>query len=220
MTIPLRLAVLISGRGSNLEAICKAIGQGRLEARIEKVVSSRAGVAGLSVAKAANLPARVVASADYASREAYDDALLEELALGPVDLVVLAGFMRVLGARFVAHWSGRLINIHPSLLPDFPGLYTHRRALEAGVNRHGATVHLVSRELDAGPILAQAALPVQPHETAEALARRVLTLEHRLLPATLREWQRRIGSGAFDPARHGPLPWLLLNGAENETPTP
>ena len=219
MSAPLRLAVLISGRGSNLGAISKAIGQGWLRASIEKVVSSRADAAGLALAKAANLTTRVVASADYASREDYDGALLGELAQGPVDLVVLAGFMRVLGARFVTHWAGRLINIHPSLLPDFPGLHTHRRALEAGAKRHGATVHLVSRELDAGPILAQAELAVRPHETAEDLAGRVLALEHRLLPATLREWQRRIGAGAFDPKQGEPLPWLLLDGAKDETQT-
>ncbi|NBS96067.1 MAG: phosphoribosylglycinamide formyltransferase, partial [Betaproteobacteria bacterium] len=169
-----RIVVLISGRGSNLEAILTAARQERWGHRIVGVIADRVDAQGLSVAKQAGIDSAVIAFRDYSGRSGFELALLQQLERFAADLVVLAGFMRVLGDDIVARFNGRLINIHPSLLPAFPGLHTHRRALEAGVRVHGATVHLVTTVLDQGPILAQSIVPVRSGDTPETLAIRVL----------------------------------------------
>ncbi|MFZ5540088.1 MAG: phosphoribosylglycinamide formyltransferase [Pseudomonadota bacterium] len=184
------IVCLISGRGSNLEALLRAARDERWEsalaARVAAVVSNRAEAPGLAVARGFGVPARVIEHGRFASREAFDAALAEAIDAHAPALVVLAGFMRVLTPHFVEHYEGRLINIHPSLLPMFPGLATHRKALAAGVRVHGATVHFVSNDVDAGAIIAQAVVPVRPDDTEEVLAARVLAQEHRLLPRCVR----------------------------------
>ncbi|MCU0765396.1 MAG: phosphoribosylglycinamide formyltransferase [Burkholderiaceae bacterium] len=185
-----RIVCLISGRGSNLEAILRAADEERwatqLPARVVAVISNRAGAAGLAIASAYGVPATVIEHQRFASREGFDEALAEAVEAHAPDVVVLAGFMRVLGSGFVTRFAGRLINVHPSLLPAFPGLATHRRALDAGVRVHGATVHFVSGEVDGGAIIAQAAVAVLPGDGEEALAARVLSREHVLLPRCVR----------------------------------
>lgn len=177
------LVILISGRGSNMEAILAA---GIPGTRVAAVISNRPEAAGLDIARRAGVGAEVVDHRGYPDRAAFDAALAEAIDRHAPDLVVLAGFMRVLGDDFVSRYSGRLVNIHPSLLPSFPGLHTHRRALEEGVCWHGATVHFVTPTLDCGPIVAQVAVPVQPDDTEAMLAARVLAAEHRLYPQALR----------------------------------
>lgn len=173
------IVILISGRGSNMEAIVRAKIPG---ARIAAVISNRPEAGGLAFAASHGIPTRVVDHKAYPSREAFDAALAETIdALAP-DLVVLAGFMRVLTDGFVNRYSGRLLNIHPSLLPSFPGLHTHQRALEAGVRVHGTTVHFVTPTLDCGPIVIQAVVPVLPGDDEDSLAARVLVQEHRIYP--------------------------------------
>lgn len=173
------IVILISGRGSNMEAIVRAQIPG---ARIAAVISNRPDAGGLAFAASHGIPTRVVDHKAYPSREAFDAALADSIdALAP-DLVVLAGFMRVLTDGFVSRYSGRLLNIHPSLLPSFPGLHTHQRALEAGVRVHGTTVHFVTPTLDCGPIVIQAVVPVLPGDDEDALAARVLVQEHRIYP--------------------------------------
>ena len=181
-----RIVVLISGRGSNLEAILTAARQEHWDHRIVGVIADRADAQGLSVAGQAGIDSAVIAFRDYPGRSGFELALLQQIERFAADLVVLAGFMRVLGDDIVARFQGRLINIHPSLLPAFPGLHTHRRALEAGVRVHGATVHLVTPVLDQGPILAQSIVPVRSGDTSETLAIRVLETEHQILPRALR----------------------------------
>ena len=178
----MRVAVLISGRGSNLGALLEA----DLPVSFCGVISNRSDAAGLELARRGGVPALVVGHREFTDRVAFDEALARQLRVLNPQLVVLAGFMRVLGRAFVDEFQGRLINIHPSLLPSFPGLHTHQRALEAGVKVHGCTVHLVTEALDHGPILAQAAVPVLPADDAERLAARVLRAEHRLLPEVVR----------------------------------
>lgn len=184
------IVVLISGRGSNLEAILRvAAAEHWYEtpgARVVAVVSNRPDAAGLAAARSAGIATAVVEHAAFDSRDAFDAALAAEIDRHRPALVVLAGFMRVLTPGFVRHFEGRLVNIHPSLLPLFPGLETHRRALAAGVRVHGATVHFVSAEVDSGGIIAQAIVPVFPNDGEEELAARVLEQEHRLLPRALR----------------------------------
>lgn len=184
------IVCLISGRGSNLEAILRAARDERwesaLQARVAAVVSNRGQAPGLAIARAFGVPAHVIEHERFASREAFDAALAAAIDVHTPALIVLAGFMRVLTPRFVEHYEGRLINIHPSLLPMFPGLATHRKALAAGVRVHGATVHFVSSDVDAGAIIAQAVVAVRPDDTEEALAARVLAQEHRLLPRCVR----------------------------------
>ena len=177
------IVILISGRGSNMEAIVRA---GISGARIVAVVSHRADAAGLAFAAGQGIATAVVDHAAYASRAGFDAALKAAIDAYAPDLVVLAGFMRVLGEDFVRHYAGRLLNIHPSLLPSFPGLHTHRRALAAGVRVHGASVHYVTPELDGGPIVIQAVVPVLPGDDEETLARRVLAEEHRIYPQAVR----------------------------------
>lgn len=172
--------VLISGRGSNLQALLDS----RLP--VSAVISNRAEAAGLAIARAHGVAERVVEHRAYATREAFDDALAAEIERFAPRVLVLAGFMRLLSASFVRRYAGRMLNIHPSLLPAFPGLDTHRRALAAGVKVHGCTVHFVTETLDSGPIVIQAAVPVRAADTAESLAARVLAQEHLIYPRAVR----------------------------------
>ncbi|GAB2522930.1 phosphoribosylglycinamide formyltransferase [Lysobacter humi (ex Lee et al. 2017)] len=181
----MRLAVLASGRGSNLQAILDAIAAGRLDAELVGVFSDRPKAAALDRARAAGLPAVAVRPADFASRDAFDEALFSRIEAVHPDLIVCAGYMRLLGEAAVNRWLGRMINIHPSLLPLFKGLRTHEQALAAGVAEHGASVHFVTCELDGGPVVAQARVPVAPGDDPATLAARVLEREHPLLLATL-----------------------------------
>ena len=181
-----RIAVLISGRGSNLGALLEAERAGDLGGRIVRVISSKVDAPGLALARAQDVPAVAVEPRQYPTRPAFDDALAVILRQCRPDLVVLAGFMRVLGAAFVGEFEGRLLNIHPSLLPLYPGLHTHQRALDDGVRVHGCTVHFVTREVDVGPIIAQGAVAVADDDDAASLAARVLEVEHALLPAAVR----------------------------------
>ncbi len=177
-----RLVVLISGRGSNMEALLKA----SLPARIVAVISNRADAAGLAIAARHDVPTRVIEHREFASRDAFDAALAEAIDAYEPDYVLLAGFMRILSAAFVARFAGRLINIHPSLLPAFPGLHTHARALAEGVKVHGCTVHFVTPALDHGPIIVQAGVPVRTGDTEDRLAARVLEQEHLVFPQAVR----------------------------------
>ena len=181
-----RIVILISGRGSNMEAIVEACAAQAWPARIAAVISNRADAAGLDYAAARGIATAVVEHRTYADRERFDAALAEAIDAHAPDVVVLAGFMRILTAGFVQRYAGRLLNIHPSLLPAFSGLHTHQRALEAGCKLAGATVHYVTAELDHGPIVAQAVVPVLPGDTEQTLAARVLASEHRLYPMAVR----------------------------------
>lgn len=185
MTAPFRVAVLLSGRGSNLGTILDACASGAVPARVVQVISNRPQAGGLALAAAAGVPTVVVDHRQFADRAGFENALDEQLATAPADLLVLAGFMRVLTAAFVERHRGRLINIHPSLLPDFPGLDTHARALLAGVAAHGASVHFVTADVDGGPVIAQIRVPVRTGDTPETLAARVLVGEHRLYPTVI-----------------------------------
>jgi phosphoribosylglycinamide formyltransferase-1 len=181
-----KVGVLISGRGSNLAALLAAGAEPDFPAEIVLVVSNKPDAQGLAHAARAGVATRVVPRRDFASREECDAAMTAALEDAGVELVCMAGFMRLLSEAFVAQWRDRLINIHPSLLPLFPGLDTHARALRAGVKLHGCTVHFVRFEMDSGPIVGQAAVPVLPGDTEDALAARVLAAEHRLYPHCLR----------------------------------
>ena len=181
-----RLGILISGRGSNLQALIEAIRSGQLEATIAIVVSNRADAAGLEHAAAAGIKTAVLPHRAWSSREAYDQALVETLREHRVDLVCLAGFMRLLSSVAIEAFPHRILNVHPSLLPAFPGVDAQRQALEHGVKVTGATVHFVTAELDAGPVIAQAAVPVVPDDTVETLSARILEQEHRLYPEAVR----------------------------------
>lgn len=215
----LRLVVLISGSGSNLQAILDACGQGQspsdqsaapLAARVVGVLSNRADAFGLTRAASAGIPTAVLSHRDYADRAGFDEAMTRVIDAWQPDVVVLAGFMRILTAGFVDHYAGRLINIHPSLLPRHKGVDTHQRALDAGDAEHGCSVHYVTPELDGGPVIAQAALRVEADDDAGTLARRVHALEHRLYPAVI-GWlaEGRLRCEAGEP---------LLDGAPLTTP--
>ena len=177
-----KILILISGRGSNMEAIIRA----ELPAEIAAVISNRADAAGLKFSAQSGVPAQVVDEREFPSREAFEGALADAVDRHSPDVVALAGFMRVLGADFVRRYSGRMVNIHPSLLPAFPGLHTHRRALQEGVKLHGCTVHFVTPQVDHGPIIIQAAVPVRAGDTEANLAARVLRQEHRIYPLAVR----------------------------------
>lgn len=182
------LVVLISGQGRNLQALIDAIAAGRLSARIAAVISNRAEAYGLQRARDAGIPAQVLSHRDYASREAFDAALGEAVAASEPDIVVLAGFMRILTPAFVQRFAGRMLNIHPSLLPRHPGLRTHEAVLAAGDREHGATVHFVTEALDGGPAIVQGAFTVRPQDTAETLGERVMTeIEQRIYPQAV-QW--------------------------------
>ena len=182
-----RIVILISGRGSNMEAILRAAAVEQWPAKIAAVISNKAGAGGLKTAEAAGIPAVTLEHRSYPDRDSFDRALAEAIDRFEPDLVVLAGFMRILTAAFVHHYHGRLLNIHPSLLPSFPGLATHQQALDAGVKFHGATVHFVTPELDHGPIVEQAVVPVLEDDTEDLLARRVLEQEHVIYPRAVRD---------------------------------
>lgn len=176
------IVILISGRGSNLEALLKS----SLPGKVAAVISNRPEAQGLQIAQSYGVDTAVVDHKAYPSREDFERALIEAIDRYRPDLVALAGFMRILTDGFVAHYPGRLLNIHPSLLPAFPGLHTHAQALAAGVKIHGCTVHFVTSRLDHGPIVIQAAVPVLPEDSEDALAARVLTHEHRIYPQAVR----------------------------------
>jgi phosphoribosylglycinamide formyltransferase-1 len=183
---PLKAAVLLSGRGSNLQALIDRFAR-KADAPVEivRVISNRPGVQGLERAAAAGIPTAVVDHKGFPDRIAFDAALDAEIRSAGAQLVVLAGFMRLLTEQFIDDWRDRLVNIHPALLPSFRGLDTHRRVLKRGAKLHGCTVHFVRHEMDTGPIIAQAALAVRAEDTPETLAARVLELEHRLYPSAL-----------------------------------
>lgn len=190
---PLNIVVLISGSGSNLQAMIDAIAAQTLHANIAAVISNRPGVKGLERAEAAGIRAEALDHKTYESRESFDQALMQTIDQYQPELVVLAGFMRILTDDFVAHYSGRMLNIHPSLLPEFRGLNTHQRALEAGVLKHGVSIHYVSNELDGGPLVLQAVIDVDEGDTAETLQQKVHQQEHVIYPMVI-EWvaQKRL----------------------------
>jgi phosphoribosylglycinamide formyltransferase 1 len=210
-----RTAILISGRGSNMEALIAAAQAPSFPAEIVLVLSNRPDAGGLDKASQAGVPTAVVDHRAHPDRDAFEAAMQRELAAHGVEFVCLAGFMRILTAGFIARWEDRLINIHPSLLPAFRGLHTHERALAEGVRLHGCTVHYVVPELDAGPIIAQAAVPVLDDDDADALGARVLQAEHALYPFGLalaasgrarRDGQRvRVAGAKLQPALVSPL---------------
>jgi formyltetrahydrofolate-dependent phosphoribosylglycinamide formyltransferase len=198
-----RVAILISGRGSNMAALIGAAREADFPATIVGVISDRPGAAGLRAAEAAGIPSVVVERRGFADKQAHDAAIDATLAGFGAEIVALAGYMRLLGTAFVERWQGRMINIHPALLPGFKGLDTHRRALDAGVRIHGCSVHFVTADMDGGPLIAQAAVPVLADDTEETLAARVLKAEHRLYPRALAlvcEGRARMDAGrtAFD----------------------
>ncbi|MFC6635087.1 phosphoribosylglycinamide formyltransferase [Microbulbifer taiwanensis] len=179
---PCKVAVLISGSGTNLQALIDAATGDQAEFSVCAVISNRPDAYGLTRATEAGIPASVVNHREYPDRDSFDRALIEEIDSHSPDLVVLAGFMRILTPEFVRHYSGRLLNIHPSLLPKYQGLHTHQRALDAGDREHGVTVHFVTEELDGGPAIAQAVVPVEAGDTPELLAKRVQAQEHMIYP--------------------------------------
>ena len=183
---PGRIAVLISGRGSNMHALIDACNSGALPAEVCLVISNRADAEGLRSAREAGIETACIAHADFPDREAFDSALVARLQQAQPDLVALAGFMRILTPVFITPFAGRLLNIHPSLLPKYPGLHTHQRAIDAGDSEAGSTVHFVTPELDSGPPVLQARVPIQTHDTAESLALRVLEMEHAIYPLAAR----------------------------------
>jgi phosphoribosylglycinamide formyltransferase-1 len=181
----LRIAVLASGRGSNLQALVDAIADGRLDARLVGVFSDRPAAQALERARATGIPAQAIEPRGFANRLAFDEELFRRVDAGAPDVIVCAGYMRLISEPAVQARRGRLVNIHPSLLPAFKGLRTHAQALAAGATEHGASVHYVTPDLDGGPVIAQARVPVDPGDDADALARRVLACEHPLLVETL-----------------------------------
>ncbi|MEM8740084.1 MAG: phosphoribosylglycinamide formyltransferase [Pseudomonadota bacterium] len=194
-----RIGILISGGGSNMAALVAAMQSGAVPATPALVIADRATAGGVARGQALGVPVTILGYRDFPDRAAFEMALDAALQAARVELVCLAGFMRILSPEFVARWQGRMLNIHPSLLPLFPGLHTHARVLEAGMAVHGATVHRVTADLDAGPILGQAVIAVRAGDTAEQLAARLLPMEHRLYPAVL---AHLLGGG------EGPIPLM------------
>jgi len=180
-----RIVILISGRGSNMEAIVRRCAEEQWPARVVAVLANRAQATGLQFAQAQGIATAVVEHRAHASREGFDQALVQAIDAHQPDLLLLAGFMRILGTAFVRRYEGRILNIHPSLLPAFPGLHTHRRVLEAGCKLSGATVHYVTSELDLGPIVMQSVVPVKADDIEETLAARVLASEHQIYPLSV-----------------------------------
>lgn len=204
----IKTVVLLSGRGSNFKALLEA----NLPVEFTAAISNRPDAAGLEYARVRGIPAIALDHKNFPSREAFDAALIEEIEKAGADLVVLAGYMRILTKAFVARYAGRLINIHPSLLPMFPGLRTHESALREGVKIHGCTVHFVTAELDHGPIVIQAAVPVLPDDTPDTLAARVLVQEHRIYPQAVRwfaEGKLVISDGRVNVIDPGVSQWVL-----------
>lgn len=205
-----RVAILVSGRGSNMAALIDAAAEPDYPAEIVGVISNRPGAGALAIAERAGVATAVVDHKGFSSREAFDDALDDALrALSP-DIVCFAGFMRLLTPKFIENWEGRMLNIHPALLPSFKGLDTHARALAAGVRIHGCTVHLVTAEMDAGPIVAQAAVPVLEGDDEETLATRVLAAEHSLYVRALAMWAK--GEARLEGGR------VICDGAPVDVP--
>ena len=198
---PIKLVILISGSGSNLAAILANIKTGRLNAQILGVISNRSNAYGLTIAEQADLPRHVYRTKDYSDQPSFEAAIAKQIDAYQPDLIILAGFMKILSAEFVTHFFPRIINIHPSLLPKFKGLNTHQRALDQGEKEHGATVHVVTPDLDSGPIIAQSRVEVKDDDDAQSLARRVLSAEHKLYSEAI----DRIVDGRFSlysPGNH------------------
>src|SRR5688572_22641358 len=217
----LSIAVLISGTGSNLRAILEALDAGRCDVELRAVISDRTSAQGLELARARGIPTRVVKLKDYEDRERWDEALAEEVARHEPALVVLAGFMRVVGKAMLARFPGRIINVHPALLPLFPGTDGPGQAVRAGVRISGCTVHVVDSGVDTGPIIAQAAVPVLPDDDADRLHQRIQRLEHRLLPDVIDAVARgeielgaelRVATRCFDPNAMLVSPALAAEG--------
>ena len=218
---PLPVVILISGRGSNLQSIIDAVAQKWLAIDIRAVISNRPAAAGLQCAREAGITVEIVDHTQFPDRRAFDQALLSCIEHFQPALVVLAGFMRILTDEFVQHYQGRMLNIHPSLLPAFPGMDTHRRALQAGCSQHGASIHFVTEAVDGGPVVLQAQVPVQADDTATTLAARVLQQEHRLYPLAI-SWfaEQRL---QLDSSGHATLDGKVLTGPvilEQESQTP
>ncbi|MFA7291475.1 MAG: phosphoribosylglycinamide formyltransferase [Rhodocyclaceae bacterium] len=208
------IVILISGRGSNMESLLAAVARGEVPVRVAAVISNRPDAKGLETAAAQGVPTAVVDHKAFAGREAFDAALVECIDRYAPDLVVLAGFMRILTEGFVRHYDGRLLNIHPSLLPSFPGLHTHQRALEEGMRIHGCTVHFVTPALDHGPVVVQAAVPVLDSDDEAALAARVLAQEHIVYPLAVRwfaEGRLRLDRGRVRLDAERPVPAPLIS---------
>ena len=207
---PLRLAVLVSGNGSNLQSVIDAIDEGRLNARIDLVLSDRPDAHGLVRARTAGLQAACIRPADFTDRARWNQALGEALDVTGADLVVLAGFMKVLDPGVVRRWAGRMLNIHPSLLPKYRGLHTHRRVLEAGDEGHGTSIHFVTEELDGGPVVLQARIPVLPGDDEDTLNARIQGREHEVYPEVI-GW---FADGRLSLGRDG----VVLDGKPLEAP--
>ena len=210
-TPPIPVVILISGRGSNLHAIIEAVRHNELPIDISAVISNRPAAAGLRYAAEAGLTTDVIDHTEFADRAAFDQALQARIDASQPELVILAGFMRILTEDFVSHYRGRMLNIHPSLLPEFPGLNTHQRALDARCKEHGASVHFVTADMDGGPVFLQTRVAVRADDTAEQLATRVLEQEHRLYPQAIRMFaEGRLSLGDNDD--------VLLDGVVMEQP--
>jgi phosphoribosylglycinamide formyltransferase-1 len=212
-----RIVILISGRGSNMEALIAARDAGTLPVEIVAVISNRPDASGLETAERSGITAHYIDHRAFSERDAFDAALAECIDGFAPDLVVLAGFMRILGDPFVRHYAGRMMNIHPSLLPSFPGLHTHRRALDEGVRVHGCTVHFVTPALDHGPVIIQAAVPVLDSDDEATLAARVLGQEHRVYPQAVRwfaEGRLRVENGRVRLAAECAGDAVLVSPAE------
>lgn len=215
---PLSIVVLISGSGSNMQAIIDYLARENINAEIKAVISNRADAYGLERAQQAQIATRVIDHTAFESRETFDQAMMQSIDSYQPELIILAGFMRILTDEFVEHYAGRLINIHPSLLPEFKGLNTHQRAIDARHQQHGASVHFVSNELDGGPVIAQAAVEIDANDNAESLRQKVLQQEHVLYPLVTRWFaERRLqlknNQVYFD---HKPLQKPLLISAQNQ----
>ena len=217
---PLRIVVLISGNGSNLQAIIDAKQKGDLNIEIEAVISNCAGVYGLARAEKAHIPTQVIRHQDYTSRDQFDHALMATIDPYDPELIVLAGFMRRLGPEVARKYAGKMINIHPSLLPNYPGLHTHARILQDKQAFHGTSIHFVTEDLDAGPIISQAIFPVSPQSTEESLKDQVQALEHILYPMTLKWFaERRIRlKGNQILIDEQPLPSPVVLGTKIDNP--
>lgn len=210
----LKVGILISGRGSNMAALIDACGAADFPAKVVLVVANNADAAGLDYAAAAGIDTRVIDHRDFADRTGFEEALDAALRAVDVEQICLAGFMRLLGADFLRRWHDRVLNIHPSLLPSFRGLHAHEQAIDSGVRISGCTVHVVRPEMDAGPIILQAAVPVAADDTPDTLAARVLMAEHRIYPQALRllaEGRVRIGDNTADIVGAGLSPTTLIS---------
>ncbi|KIQ06292.1 MULTISPECIES: phosphoribosylglycinamide formyltransferase [Pseudomonas] len=224
MPRPCNVVVLLSGTGSNLQALIDSIDQGENPARVAAVIANRSDAFGLQRARDAGIATRVLEHGEYDGRDAFDQALMQAIDDFAPQLVVLAGFMRILTPGFVRHYHGRLLNIHPSLLPRHKGLHTHQRALQAGDAEHGCSVHFVTEELDGGPLVVQAVIPVQSQDTAASLAQRVHVQEHQIYPLAVRwfaEGRLRLGeSGPLLDGNALPATGYLINSKETPCAAP